>query len=147
MMKILCYGYGNPGRSDDGLGLSFVKKIEDLNLQGVNTEVAFQLNVEDSELVSHYNLVVFIDASENEIDGFRISQIEPAKVITFTTHAMSPASVMAFCSEIYNKNPPAYLLEIQGFDWEFKEGLSEPARKNLQNALDYTVQFIKKQMT
>ena len=32
-MKILVYGYGNPGREDDGLGIRFAEIIETWDLQ------------------------------------------------------------------------------------------------------------------
>ena len=54
--KILVYGYGNPGRQDDGLGISLVEMIEDWKnkkkLSYIETDSNYQLNIEDA-----YNIV------------------------------------------------------------------------------------------
>ncbi|VGO14536.1 hypothetical protein PDESU_03099 [Pontiella desulfatans] len=62
-MSTLVIGYGNPGRLDDGLGPAFAERIQGLGLSGVTVESNYQLNIEDAELVSRYDTVVFADAS------------------------------------------------------------------------------------
>ena len=63
-MKILFYGYGNPGRQDDGLGIMFIEQIEqwikDENLENIETDSNYQLNIEDAEIISHKDFVIFL---------------------------------------------------------------------------------------
>jgi hydrogenase maturation protease len=140
--RILIYAYGNPGRQDDGLGNRFVEElgkwIDDKNIQGIEIESNYQLNIEDSVKVSEKDIVIFVDASNEDIKDIHFSVVEPSEGRSeFTTHSASPAFVLALCIRLYDKHPKTYLLQIRGYEWEFKEGLSAKAEKNLQKALEF----------
>jgi len=140
--KILIYGYGNPGRRDDGLGIAFAEEIDFWTKQAkpesVVTETNYQLNIEDAELISHYDTVIFADASLETIDSFAFTAIHPSPAtLEFTMHAVAPAYVVHLCRELFHKNPNAYLMHIKGHEWGVGEGLSEQAMENLDLALDY----------
>jgi len=133
--NILVYGYGNPGRQDDGLGVALSELIEKENFPGVKTDSNYQLNAEDALEISERDVVIFADASRDEsVSGFSFTKLEPAAEISFTTHSMSAPSVLALCEEIYKKTPDAYMLGIKGFEWEINEGFSEKAKINLEKA-------------
>ncbi len=140
-MNILVYGYGNPGRSDDGLGIEFTQRFESLTKNKKEVHWSFdsnyQLNIEDADALAGNDIVIFADASEEEIDDFCISLVDAKSEMSFTTHAASPGYIVHLCEKLFNKRPVVYLLHIKGYDWEFKEGLSEKAVQNLQKALDY----------
>jgi hydrogenase maturation protease len=133
-IRILVYGFGNPGKEDDGLGIALANNVEQEHISEVTVEKNYQLNVEDALLVAEHDMVVFVDASTNDIDGFRFSVLHPESVVFFTTHAMSPGSVLALCDQLYEKKPPAYLLEIKGLSWNMHEGISREAQPNLNAA-------------
>ena len=140
--RILIYAYGNPGRQDDGLGNRFVEElgkwIDDKNIQGIEIESNYQLNIEDSLKVADKDIVIFVDASNEDIKDIHFSVVESSEGRSeFTTHSASPAFVLALCIRLYNKHPKTYLLQIRGYEWEFKEGLSAKAEKNLQKALEF----------
>jgi hydrogenase maturation protease len=140
--RILIYAYGNPGRQDDGLGNRFVEElgkwIDDKNIQGIEIESNYQLNIEDSLKVAEKDIVIFVDASNEDIEDIHFSVVEPSEGKSeFTTHSASPAFVLALCIRLYDKHPKTYLLQIRGHEWEFKEGLSAKAEKNLQKALEF----------
>ena len=65
-MKILFYGYGNPGRQDDGLGICFVEEMEkfvrDKDISDISFDSNYQLNIEDADTIKNYDLVFFCDA-------------------------------------------------------------------------------------
>jgi hydrogenase maturation protease len=137
MKRILVYGYGNPGRQDDGLGPALIEMLEAEGIPGVETDCNYQLQIEDAEAVSRFDAVVFVDASIDGEGPFSYEGLEPSAEIAFTTHAMSPASVLALCHELYRTPVPAFLLGIRGYRWEPVEGLSEPARENLESAFGF----------
>ena len=60
--NILFYGYGNPGRQDDALGISFVDEMEkwvkSQKLENIDFDTNYQLNIEDAEKISQYDLVI-----------------------------------------------------------------------------------------
>jgi hydrogenase maturation protease len=141
-MKILVYAYGNPGRQDDALGPEFISHIENWiienNISGISTDCNYQLNIEDAEIISHYDLVLFVDASQENIQDYILTRVTPSESqIEFTMHAVSAAFVLDMCNKLYAKNPPTYLLHIKGFEWELEEGLTENAQLNLAKSLAF----------
>jgi len=64
--QILIYGFGNPGREDDGLGIELARRLEDWSkksgLPGITFDSNYQLNIEDAEVISEKDLVIFADA-------------------------------------------------------------------------------------
>ena len=143
-LKILVYGYGNPGRQDDGLGNALVEKLEQAHLPGVEFDSNYQLNIEDADNISGFDAVIFVDASKDTEPPFKFSKIEPSSEIRFTTHSMAPESVVALCQDIYNKIPHSYLLAIPGYEWEeMNFGLTSKALENLDKAYDFVYNLLK----
>mgnify|MGYP006280659893 CR=1 FL=1 len=138
MASLLLYGYGNPGRRDDGLGVAFAERIQSRGLEGITVETNYQLNAEDALEASHHDIVLFADASRTVTDDFRLSRLMPEGEVSFTTHAMSPGSVLALCRELYDRRPEAYLLELRGHQWDMAEELSPEGI----GVLDKTVSFM-----
>lgn len=140
-MKVLIYGYGNPGRQDDGLGNAFVNRIREwVAIEGLHDfhfDSNYQLNIEDAEAISEMDLVVFADASEEDIESFCLTKVDGTSGASFTTHAASPAYIVNLCRDLFNKTPLVLLLHIKGYEWEFMEGLSSKAGVNLNEALLY----------
>jgi hydrogenase maturation protease len=138
--KILIYGYGNPGRQDDGLGNAFIQRLEKWaeqeQLEGFEFDSNYQLNIEDAANIAGKDLVVFVDASEEQIDDFILTPVNSTTEVSFTTHAASPGYIVNLCRELYNEIPATYLLHIKGYEWEFKEGLSAGANNNLEKSLE-----------
>jgi hydrogenase maturation protease len=142
--KILVYGYGNPGRQDDGLGVCFVSMLSQENPADIRTECNYQLNIEDSELISKFDNVVFVDASFDIDTPFLLKKLDPSPSITFSTHKMNPESVLALCNEIHSCCPFAYLLEIRGYERDLNEKLSVQAEQNLREAFIFFRNWLKK---
>lgn len=140
--RILIYAYGNPGRQDDGLGNRFVEELEkwvrDNQIPNIEFESNYQLNIEDAANIAGKDVVIFVDASEEDIENIDFSIVEPSEGTSeFTTHSASPSFVLALCIQLYDKHPKTYLLQIKGYEWDFREGLSEKAAKNLEKALEF----------
>lgn len=141
-MKILVYGFGNPGRQDDGAGVFLAEELEKWasaeGLGDISFETAYQLNIEDAELISHFDFVIFADASQEQIDGIIYTDVSPGDSrVEFTMHAVSVSYVLDLCGKIYHKFPVTSLLHIKGHEWELKEGLSMRAEENLRKAFDF----------
>ena len=140
--RVLIYGYGNPGRQDDALGNEMVKKIQDWidehKLKCMETDSNYQLNIEDAEKISEWPIVVFVDASKEDIMEYKFTDIEPSdNQVEFTMHAVSPAYVLHLSEKLFNKKPETYILGIKGYEWDFKDGLSDNAKLNLEQAFQY----------
>jgi hydrogenase maturation protease len=140
-LKILLYGYGNPGRKDDGLGPILVDLIEKWviknEINNISVDSNYQLNIEDAYTIRDYDIVIFIDASIEEIDDFIVTRVQPSDKVNYTMHSASPSFVLNLCNKIYNYTPETYLLHIKGYEFQLEEGLSQRACKNLDEALRF----------
>tara|TARA_R110002033_G_scaffold157164_1_gene193298 strand:- start:1046 stop:1276 length:231 start_codon:yes stop_codon:yes gene_type:complete len=61
--NVIIFGIGNAGRQDDGIGWLFLGFLQNQN-ENINLEYRYQLQIEDAELISHYNRVIFVDATK-----------------------------------------------------------------------------------
>jgi len=134
-MRVLIFGYGNISRGDDGLGVVFAERMERENFPGVTVETDYQLNAEAALEASLSDIVIFADASKTTKGPFSFSLLAPSSQITFTTHAMSPGSVLALCKELYCREPVAFLMAIRGVEWDLGAPMSAEAAGNLDNAI------------
>ncbi len=157
MDELLVYGYGNPGCQDDGVGILFAEKCEQIfrGIPGFCTEINYQLNVEDSYLISGFRNIIFADAAlpdpafigssppledieaGSKGKGFYYYRIQPAVQIAFSTHAMSPQSILGLCEELYQNVPRCHVMHITGESWEFDADPTEQALEHLENAWGY----------
>ncbi len=139
--KILIYGYGNPGRQDDGLGNFFIDKVQEwANAQGLTNimfDSNYQLNIEDAAEISDKDIVIFVDASTEGIESFLLDEITPDAKVEFSMHAVSASYVVHLCNDIYDKTPKSFLLHIKGYEWAFKEGITKKALVNFDKAFEY----------
>ena len=144
--KILVYGYGNPGRQDDGLGISVAEKLDhwakSRRINNVRTDTNYQLNIEDAINISENEIVFFVDASKEELKNFTITKVEPCDKANFTMHAVSPGYVLNICKEMYGKIPETYLIHIKGYEWNFLEEMTCEAKQNLKDSFDFLVKCI-----
>ena len=140
----LILGWGNPGRRDDGLGPALIDALKELDLPGVALDSNYQLQVEDAAQISGFRRVVFTDADRGLEKAFRLEALEPsAGKMSFTTHHVAPSSLLALSRELFQSEPEAWVLGIQGYEFdEFGEGLTEEARSNLNEAVEYLVSVL-----
>ncbi len=142
--KILFYGYGNPGRQDDALGIRFIEQmqtwVEEKGYKNIFFDSNYQLNIEDADTISGFDIVFFIDASMESIESFSITEVEQSNAqVEFTMHAISPGVILSLCKQIYENIPQVYLIHIKGYEWEleFDKGLTNKGEKNLLATLKF----------
>ena len=147
MKKTLIYGYGNPGRQDDGLGAGFVemaeKWIAEERISQIFTDCNYQLNIEDSAVIAEYDTVIFVDASVADVNKFKLEKVDPDNAsIEFTMHAVSVSFVLDLCQKVYHKSPETYVLHIKACEFDFIEALTPQAEENLLAAFEFLKRFI-----
>ena len=70
--------------------------------------------------------------------NFEYQQIKAERDDSFTTHAMSPASVLAVYHQINHcEPPPSYLLTIRAYEFGLGLEMSEQAKSNLEQIYSY----------
>lgn len=143
--RILVYGYGNPGRRDDGLGPAFVRELEARGLDaGVSIESAYQPQVEDAALAAGTDSVVFVDATAIGPEPFFLRPLAPQGGVEFSTHSVAPEAVLALARDHFHGRAAGWLLGIRGYEFDdFGEGLSPGAQLNLLAAADFLQQALR----
>ncbi len=143
--KTLLFGIGNYGRADDALGWIFLDEIKEYLPENFDMEYRYQLQVEDAELASHYDVVYFIDAHVQSFEaGFSCEACMAKSVNSYTSHELEPETILYLTESIYDKKPESYVLGITGIDYELKVGLSKIARQNLSESVNYFTENILK---
>lgn len=147
LKRLVVLGYGNPGRRDDGLGPALASAVEALCIPDVAVEESYQLNIEDAATLAAYDGALFVDASMDTAEPYEFRKAAAAKTIAFTSHSVSPDSVLAICEEHFEPAPEAWVLAIRGYDFELGEGLTPRAEKNLEQALEFVQGLIREWRT
>ena len=140
---LLVFGYGNPSRGDDALGPEFLTRLEASLDAGemptaFETLTDFQLQIEHALDLEGRPLVLFVDASLSAPAPYILTRLSPSQDESYTTHAMSPSSVLAVFEQVSdNSLPPVYLLSIRGYEFELGAAISDQAEQHLDQALEF----------
>ncbi len=142
--RALVYGYGNPGRLDDGLGPALVRELAARGLGAeADLETAYQLQVEDAALVGGHELVIFADAAAAGPEPFELRPLEPRGRPEFSTHSLAPGAVLALAREHFGGPAQAFVLGLRGYEFDdYGERLSPGARRNLAAAADHVCRLL-----
>lgn len=144
---LLVFGWGNPSRGDDALGPMLIERLSDFHRHKASTIeflTDFQLQIEHALDLADRALVLFVDASQSCTAPFEVTILHPARDASFTTHAMSPESVMQVFRDLQGIEPPTcLLLAIRGTQFELGSPLSENAESNLAQALDWCQHWLR----
>lgn len=125
------FGLGNNARGDDGLGWALVERLMHRPCRA-QLHCVYQLQVEDARTLAGFRQVLFIDASRlAHPGGWTLEPLLPDPGCTFTTHALPPGAVLAWCQTLYDTCPEAWMLAISGYQWELGQGISARAGGHL----------------
>jgi hydrogenase maturation protease len=116
MARILVVGYGNPMRSDDGVGWQLAVDLFRSN-QSADVEVlpCHQLTPELTPAVSRAEAVIFIDCAGGGSPGeIECREVRSESTTASFTHDLTPAALLSMSSELFGTCPSARLLSIQG---------------------------------
>jgi hydrogenase maturation protease len=132
---VLVLAVGNPSRGDDALGPELAARLEAAALPGVEVIQDFQLQVEHALDLVGRERVIFVDAGTGTPAPFELAEVAPADDFRHTSHALSPAAVLAAHARVRAEAPPpCWLLCVRGEQFELGSPLSEAARRNLEAA-------------
>jgi hydrogenase maturation protease len=149
---VLVFGWGNLSRGDDALGPMFVRELSALAGSDVGRRVElledYQLQIEHAlDLVARQR-VLFVDASVSCVAPFEVTTLSAACGAMFTTHALSPASVMRVYCDLYSiAPPPCTLLAIRGMHFALGEPPGPLALTNLALAVAWGHRWLESDAT
>jgi hydrogenase maturation protease len=139
--------YGNPSRGDDALGPAMFDllekhKQENGRFTDIDLITDFQLQIEHAVDLENRDFVVFVDAGVSCAEPFEYQEIKARKDDSFTTHAMSPASVLSVYQQIKQSDPPpSCLLTIRAYEFGLGKSMSRKATENLQESFAFLVKM------
>ena len=139
----LIFTYGNPSRGDDSLGPAMFDLLEKYKretnkLGNVDLLTDYQLQIEHAVDLEYREGVVFIDASMSCSAPYEFIKLYPERDDSYTTHAMSPASVLDVYQQInQSEPPPSFALIIRGYEFELGQSTTEQAKINLQKSYEF----------
>ncbi len=127
MIPVLIIGYGNPLRSDDGIGWHTARAlIGHWPADQVRVETSHQLLPEMADWLSEAEYVFFVDASWDTRPGViraRPVSAQEGKKSTMT-HQFTPQGLLADAASLYQKTPKAVLVTLGAESFEHGESLS-----------------------
>ncbi len=140
MSRILVLAWGNPSRGDDALGPAFADRAEGVaaTRHTVEIQTDFQLSPEHATDLRGRSAVLFVDASIAARPPFSFDRVAAARDHTFTSHAMSPAALLAAYEDAFGRPaPPAFALAIRGERFELGMPMTPTARRHLDAAVAF----------
>ena len=145
---VLIFTWGNPSRGDDALGTEAYDLLQKEDLADVDVLTDFQLQIEHAVDLENRERILFIDASVSATAPFEFYRLKPAQDDSYTTHAMSPESLLATYEKVNSEAPPpAYMLSIRGYDFDLGLPISDRAIVNIADALVFTRQLVTECLT
>jgi len=140
---LLVFGWGNLSRGDDALGPMLVEQLAGLAQMSsgrLECLTDFQLQVEHALDLVGRERVLFVDAAIGLRTPFEVSEVHPAAVAGFTTHALAPEALLQVYTDLERSEPPpCTLLAIRAQRFELGEAPSELALADLALALDWAM--------
>ena len=139
----LIFTWGNPSRGDDAIGPRIYEMLQAADLSGVDLLTDFQLQIEHAIDLENRDRILFIDASTSAEAPFELVQLKPEKDHSYTTHAMTPASLLSVYSQVNKQSaPPSFMLSIRGYSFGLGLPLSDEAENNLEKAYEFIINLL-----
>ncbi|MGA8170566.1 MAG: hydrogenase maturation protease [Methylocystis sp.] len=139
----LVFGVGNPSRGDDAIAPVLIERLEEwwASARELSVELTlltdFQWQVEHALDLRGVDLVIFVDASLTASAPFRLEPLVARFDVTYTTHALSPACVLAVAERLGQTLPEAWQMSIPGRNFELGAPLSAPSRSHVEAAIEF----------
>jgi hydrogenase maturation protease len=132
MPRTLIIGYGNPLRSDDGVGWRAAEELAlSLDFPQVKVISCHQLTPELVDDMSQTETVIFIDAARGTCPGEIASQRISAESATIRSHGFSPAQLLSLTQLLYGTSPATFAITLTGWCFDHGMHLSEPVEMAL----------------
>jgi hydrogenase maturation protease len=141
---ILIVGFGNPLRSDDGVGWHVAQQLcRELSRADVQVVARQQLTPEIADFASRAERMLFVDAARSGKSGSLLCRkVVPADLSDSYSHELSPATVLKLAEKLYGRCPPSFLFTIAGENFETGDAMSPAVCSAIPVLLARIKQFI-----
>jgi len=135
---LLIFTWGNPSRGDDAIGPMIYENLNQEALKDAELLTDFQLQIEHILDLENRQKIIFIDASISAKAPFEYYQIAPTQDDSYTSHAMSPQSLLAAYQKVNQQPPPnAFMLSVRGYEFGLGLSISDKAMDNLNETMSF----------
>jgi hydrogenase maturation protease len=129
-------GCGNDARTDDGLGIQAIDWLEGeaprhSDWPALHLVAIQQLQIEYVLDLAGSRLVLFVDAAPGIACPYQLSSMAGVQAVSWSTHSLDPAGVVAVYQKVIGTPPPCFQLAIRGDVFDMGVGLSSAAAVNL----------------
>jgi len=147
----LVVGYGNPLRTDDGVGWHVAERLfhmasraDDPRLEGVAVLRRHQLTPELALDISAATRVVLVDARHGLSAGtFTVARVERGEGSATTwSHHLGPPSLIALADELYGRVPDVFLVSCGVHSFEIGDRLSPVVEAALSRVVDAVAELV-----
>jgi hydrogenase maturation protease len=139
-------GYGNPQRRDDGIGPSIVHRLQPLfeHRGDVHLLVLHQLAPDIIDTLRTADTILFVDASVEALsEGRRWAAIQPElEALPCLVHQVTPSFILWLLRCLYDRNPAAWMVSVEGNDFSFGSGLSSEAACRAERVIGEIEAFV-----
>lgn len=141
-LPVLIIGYGNPLRSDDGVGYYAACMLAESDWMGAAVEVVacHQLTPELSLALSRAGRIIFIDAratgETSSADCIFHETVQPdLSASPSLTHHVTPATLLTWAELLYGAHPTGEIFSVEGATFDYGTELSPQVRAALPKLL------------
>lgn len=134
----LIFSWGNPSRGDDAIGPCMTETLSNKCNSSIDLLSDFQLQIEHVLDLDHRDRVLFIDASISASTPFEFYRLHAQRDHSYTSHAMSPQSLLAVYEQVRQQAAPAaFMLSVAAQSFKLGAEISTLARHHLEVAIDF----------
>lgn len=149
--QITLFAIGNRSRGDDAAAPQLMDLF--LNRDGQHSvnpilhwEECYQLQPEHCYEIETSEMVIFIDSAavqSHKEGSVQLSAIEGELRFEFSTHILSPTSLLALFEKTFNEPAPSsWLLTIPGYEFELGSPLSRLCESHISQAYAILTEFL-----
>jgi len=137
-MTLVIFTWGNPSRGDDGVGPWFANWLSRQQKPAFLLCEDFQLQVEHVLDCARGNLLLFIDAYQNNSSQFQFQEVTSRNDMAHTSHALVPAELLGYYRRVFKQAPaPAFQLTIAGSAFELGQSMSAATEAQCELAAEF----------
>ena len=139
------FAWGNTARGDDAIGPILAERLRAMEVPELRVIEDHQLNIEHVTDIENGSAVLFIDASIEIDEGFKLERIGPSRDGNFSTHAISPQALLNVYEQTMKQPAPeSWLLHVAAREFELGAEPGDVAIRAIDEAGRFLIGLIER---
>ncbi len=133
--SLTVFAWGNTARGDDAIGPILAEHLRAKEVPGLTVIEDHQLNIEHVYDLKGSGAALFIDASIEIEEGYKLERIGPSDDGNFSTHAIGPQALLNVYEQTTKEPAPdAWLLHVAAREFELGAEVGDIANRAISEA-------------